>query len=211
MKRMTSEEKEIFVASAVRLLSPPDSELLSDILEGRIHPAFHVCLEALHKDIDISTSPEILMENVLPVLAAEYDRLFSGLGRNPIPLVESVYKPWTTDSTYRVPFARSPGLLMGDSALHMAALYRHCGLEVPEAFSSSPDHLLLELEFLGILYRAGRPDEIKTYREDHLDWISQIRGTLDRDGGHLFYLRVFELLEAFLEREKEGSESEKDG
>lgn len=95
-------------------------------------------------------------ENNIPLtprgkeLKVEYDRLFSGLREESICLVESFYKPWTRDAHCPLPFASERGLLMGDSAIHLLAIYQQCGLEVSEEFKGYPDHIVMKLEFLSL-------------------------------------------------------------
>ena len=92
---------------------------------------------------------------------------------------------------------------MGDSALHMAAVYEQCGMEVPEDFKWSPDHLVLEMEFLSFLYRFKTDQEIKAFIEHHLDWIPSLREESKRFHPHSFYVSALDILDLFLKRERE--------
>ena len=135
----------------------------------------------------------------------EYDRLFAGLPGQKISLVESTYKPWTGDGSCALAFAGDKGLLMGDAALHMREIYRQSSLEVPEDLRSTPDHLLLELEFLSLLYHSATPERIQGFIEDHLDWVPDLKERLAQADPHPFYRRAIELINLFLEHErKEG-------
>jgi TorA maturation chaperone TorD len=133
----------------------------------------------------------------------EYGRLFSGLNGHGVSLVESFYKSWTLDPECHLSFAREKGLLQGDSALHVSALYRHCGMEVADEFKSCPDHLAVELEFLSFLYQWATDREIKIFIADHLDWVPLLKQELSRFQPHPVYAMVLELLDFFLTREKE--------
>ena len=129
-------------------------------------------------------------------------------------MVESFYKPWTLDPHCPLPFASGKGLLMGDSALHLLEVYHHCGLEVSEEFKGCPDHIAMELEFLSYLYQWATDTEIKTFIEDHLDWIPLLKEDVEHCHAHPFYMSVLEILELFLNHEKkrlegEGSEKKK--
>ena len=149
--------------------------------------------------------PQIILRN----LEEEYDRLFSsGAGREKISLVESFYKPWTQDPHCPLSFATDKGLLMGDSALHLSALYQQCGLEMAEGHRAMSDHLVVELEFLSFLYRWKTDKEIKRFIEDHLDWISLLREEFGKFHCHPFYKSALEVLILFLHKEKERSEVE---
>jgi TorA maturation chaperone TorD len=142
-------------------------------------------------------------ENFLKELEEEYDRLFSGLNGKGISLVESFYKPWTQDPHCTLPFASARGLLMGDSGLHLLEIFRQCGLEIANEFRGSPDHLVMELEFLSFLYRWATDLEIKQVIEDHLDWIPLLKEEIERSYPNPFYRSVLEILDLFLGKERE--------
>jgi TorA maturation chaperone TorD len=146
-----------------------------------------------------------------PELEKEYDRLFAGPEGDSVSLVESTYKPWTQDIECHLSFAREKGLLMGDSAVHMAAIFRQSGVELPEKFTACPDHLLLELEFLSALYGKATEREVKQFIQDHLDWVPELKKNLLRRQPHPFYLRAVGLLNFFLSRERERLEISDDG
>ncbi len=149
-------------------------------------------------------------EVIFSELDQEYRRLFSGPGPC-VSLIESSYKPWTNDPECRVSFAREKDLLMGDSALHMAALFRSAGLDLPGEFGACPDHLVLELEFLGVLYRAATDREVKLFLDGHLDWISELKEKLMGFHPHPFYRRAVEALDVFLCAERDRLEREENG
>lgn len=71
-------------------------------------------------------------------LAADYNRLFLGMGPHPVPPYESVYT--------------SPeGLLMQDARDEVLAAYRAQGLDAPDDFNLPEDHLALECAFVAEL------------------------------------------------------------
>ena len=96
---------------------------------------------------------------------------------------------------------------MGDSALHVSALYRECGLEPDEEFRGCPDHIALELEFLSYLYRWMGDREIGRFIDDHLDWVSLLKEELGKVDPHPFYRRLIETVDLFLKDERERLES----
>jgi TorA maturation chaperone TorD len=204
---MTNTEKGDFCALAASLMAPPDGETVGQLKQGEI-------LSLLEKNIrERGGDPRLLAElsgeeepgRGLADLQREYDRLFAGLPGPKISLVESTYKPWTADRSCAVAFAGDQGLLMGDAALHMREIYRQGSLELPEEFRSTPDHLLLELEFLSVLYHSAAPEQIQGFIEDHLDWVPNLEKRLDQADAHPFYRSVIELIKLFLEHEtKEG-------
>jgi TorA maturation chaperone TorD len=193
------------------LFSPPEAEGIEQIRrEGSI-------LEESVKDwggeaallFGLKTAGEA--EALCWELRGEYDRLFGGKTGDSAPLVESCYKPWTQDGECHLTFAREKGLLMGDPALHMADIFRHSGLEVAEPFHAFPDHLVLELEFLSVLYGNATDREVKQFIQDHLDWVPQMKRDLNQLGPHPFYRSAAELLDGFLGHEKNRLETPDDG
>lgn len=136
-------------------------------------------------------------------LKNEYERLFSNPAGNSVPLCESYYKPWTRDPGCHLAFAGEKGLLMGDSALHMKALFHHIGWQLPEEFRASPDHLVAELAFLSALYGGATEIETRQFISDHLDWIPQLKQELIRFDAQSFYLSALERLDFFLNQERE--------
>ena len=211
---MTNEEKERFSGVLASLFSPPDHEMVEQIHQGKLHSFFQHYFQMWGGDTDILKGflIEGSQETLLKGLEEEYGRLFfSETGRGEISLVESFYKPWTQDPHCPLPFATEKGLLMGDSALHLLALYQQCGLEVSGEHQGMPDHLVVELEFLSFLYRWKTDKEIKRFVEDHLDWITLLRKEFKEFNCRPFYGSALEVLILFLQKERERLEVEESG
>ena len=211
MKKMTNEEKERFSEMLACLFSPPDREMVDLVRQGNIHSLFLLYFQIWGEDTNLlegfltEGGPEIIFRD----LKEEYGRLFSPeAGSEKISLVESFYKSWTQDPHCPLPFATEKGLLMGDSALHLLALYKQCGLEAEGEYQGMPDHLIMELEFLSYLYRWKKDKEIKKFIEDHLDWIALLREKFKEFHSHPFYRSALEVLLLFLRKEKERLEVE---
>ena len=213
MQLMTKEEKERFCELLACLFSPPDQEMIEQIRQGNIHSFFEQYIQSwgeetgLLKGFLIEDDPEILFRD----LKEEYSRLFSDVGGENISLVESFYKPWTQDPHCPLTFASEKGLLMGDSALHLSAIYQQCGLRVADEFKGRPDHIVIELEFLSYLYRWASDREVEKFIEDHLDWISLLKEAFRRFRPHPFYSSLLEVLDLFLSMEGKRLEMESDG
>jgi len=214
MRKMTNEEKERFSEMLACLFSPPDREMVEQVHQGNIHAFFQHYFQIWGKDKDIlkgfliEGGPEIIFRD----LEEEYGNLFSSeAGRGKISLAESFYKPWTQDLHCPLSFATEKGLLMGDSALHLLALYKQCGLELGGKYRGMPDHLVMELEFLSFLYRWATDKEIKRFIGDHLDWITLLREEFREFHPHPFYRSAMEVLILFLRQEKERLEVECNG
>jgi TorA maturation chaperone TorD len=211
---MTKEERERFCELLACLFSPPDHEMVEQIYLGNIHSFFHHYFQIWGEDSNILQGFLIEggSETIFRDLEEEYGRLFSSeTGRGEISLVESFYKPWTQDPHCPLTFASEKGLLMGDSALHLLALYQQCGLEVSEEHQGMPDHLVVELEFLSFLYRWKTDKEIKRFIEDHLDWITLLRKEFKEFHCPPFYRSALEVLNHFLNKERERLEVEESG
>jgi putative dimethyl sulfoxide reductase chaperone len=211
MMEMTNAERERFLEILACLFSPPDREMVELVHQGNIYSFFHPYFQIWGEDKNIlegfltESGPEIVFRD----LKEEYGRLFSSeTGSEKVSLVESFYKPWTQDPHCPLPFATEKGLLMGDSALHLCALNKQCGLEVEGKYQGMPDHLIMELEFLSYLYRWKKDKEIKGFIEDHLHWITLLREKFKEFHSHPFYRSTLEVLLLFLRKEKERLEVE---
>jgi TorA maturation chaperone TorD len=211
MKKMTNEEKERFSEMLACLFSPPDREMVELVRQGNIHSLFLHYFQIWGENTNLlegfltTGGPEIIFRD----LKEEYGRLFSPeAGSEKISLVESFYKPWTQDPHCPLSFATEKGLLMGDSALHLLALYEQCGLEVEGEYRGMPDHLAMELEFLSFLYQRATDKEIRGFIEDHLNWMTLLREKFKEFHSHPFYRSALEVLLLFLRKEKERLEVE---
>jgi TorA maturation chaperone TorD len=201
---MTPQEKEHLCDLMAGLFSPPERGVIDGIRKEVVFSFLANAMKSWGGDpalligLRTSGSPEALYVE----LQREYDRLFSGREENSVSLIESPYKPWTQDGECRLSFAREKGLLGGDSALHMAAIFRDSGVEVPERFAACPDHLVLELEFLSALYAEATDREVRQFIQDHLDWLPRLKEEMIRLQPHPFYLSALELLDGFLDHER---------
>jgi TorA maturation chaperone TorD len=200
---MTNGEKERFCSFAASMIAPPDDALVDDLRGEEFRSLLTGSLGEGGGDGELSAliGGEGCREDLLYALQGEYARLFGQWEGKRISLVESAYKPWTTDKGCGMVFAASTGLVMGDSALHMLELYRQLSLTVPEQFRSMPDHLVLELEFLALLYRCASNGQIERFIGDHLDWIPELRRELETADPHPFYRDAVEIIRLFLHNE----------
>jgi TorA maturation chaperone TorD len=207
---MTNGEKERFCAFAAALFAPPAGAIVDELQQKELRSLIGEYARKWGGDGKLQEGfiPEACREEILTTLQGEYTRLFGPWGEK-ISLVESTYKTWTTDKACQMVFAASKGLLMGDYALHMLELYRRSSLEVPEEYRSMPDHLVLEMEFLALMYRHAPDEQIERFIRDHLDWIPKLRGAMEKAKPHPFYRNAVELLHLFLQHEtKYGKEKD---
>ena len=210
---MTNRERKDICLLLACLFSPPEQEIIKQIHQRTLYSFFVKYIQTWGdgKGLLRGFLMKREFENLLRDLKNEYGRLFSGLSGEGISLVESFYKPWTQDPHCSLPFASERGLLMGDSALHLLEIYRQCGLEVSEEFKGCPDHIAMELEFLSYLYQWATDIEIKTFIEDHMDWIPVLEEEFKRFHPHPFYVGTLEVLGLFLNKERERLEVEGNG
>jgi TorA maturation chaperone TorD len=195
------------------LFCPPDEAVMEQVNQGHLYGLFKDVVHSWGEEIEIlkgfltQRPPQLFLKD----LKEEYHRLFSETGSEKISLVESFYKPWTQDPHCSLPFATEKGFLMGDSAVHLLAIYRQCGLEVAEPFNGMPDHIIIELEFLSSLYERASDREIKRFLEDHLDWIPLIKEICKRAHVHPFYRSLIYILDLFINMERKRLKKESDG
>jgi TorA maturation chaperone TorD len=202
---MTPPEKEHLCELMARIFSPPDTALIEDIRKGPASSFVENGMKAwgggpaLLAGFPMGASPEVLHNE----LQRGFDHLFSEREERNVSLIESTYKPWTQEGECHLAFAREKGLLRGDSALHMADIFRQSGVIIPDSFEVCPDHLVLELEFLSVLYAGASDREVRQFIQDHLDWIPQLKKEMIRFQPHRFYLSAVELLDLFLNQERD--------
>ncbi len=210
---MTDREKGYFCALAACLLAPPDGEMMEQLKQGGIRSLLEKNIGECGGDLQLlaELSNERSSEGDLQILQREYVRLFANLPGPEISLVESTYKRWTGDSGCVLAFAGEKGLLMGDAALHMREMFRQLSLEVPEEFRSTPDHLVLELEFLSLLYHSTTQEQVQRFIKDHLDWIPDLKDRVDQANPHPFYRNAIELINLFLVHERKEGKAKSHG
>jgi len=206
MMEVTNAERERFLEILACLFSPPDREMAELVHQGSIHSFFNHYFQTRGEDSKLLEG--LLMkgdrESIFRDLKEEHDRLFtSETGKENISLAESFYKPWTQNPHCPLAFSTEKGLLMGDCALHLLALYEQCGLKVEREYQGMPDHLFMELEFLSFLYQRATDREIKRFIEDHFDWVTLLREAFEEFHSHSFYRSALEVLLLFLRKEKE--------
>lgn len=192
------------------LLSEPDEEMVEALKKGEIYYFFSnqfraINGEAIHLE---GFLPQGDQGDILPEMRGEYQRLFQNSESNDLWWVESVHKAWTNDPDCRLSMAREKGYVMGDSALHMQELYRSSGMEVPEAFSGLPDHIVLELEFFAFLIEKGSDEAVRVFVRDHFDWVPEMVKRGREYQPSAFYTAVFEALRAFVTLEEKGVDKE---
>ena len=220
---MTEEAKQIAKVrgSIYTLLSQcfmqPTKELVNSIIDGTLNDAFEnnigltedkKVLEKLVKLKDFSTqSKKLFSEEVLREMKAEYSRLFVGPGHVLAPPYESVYKTKNEDN--------KTGMVMGDSAVAAKQFYRSADLEISDNYKDLPDHITLELHFMGHLctLESERDEESEgdqasvrkmqvNFLKAHLgSWVSNFSQAISQATNSPFYCGVAELTERWIKIE----------
>lgn len=210
---MTTDEKASFCAFASVLLAPPEETTLEMLEQDDLRPWLEGHMSRWGADTRLS---EDLFEDIdrndrLKEIVAAYDRLFGQWNGAAISLVESTYKPWSEDRDCGMVFAAATGLLMGDSAVHMNDLYSQGDMDMPASFKGMPDHIVLELEFLSLLYESDSEEKARTFIKNHLDWIDLLKTEIEQAEPHPFYQSAISLLNYFIKEELKTGKADQDG
>jgi len=158
-------------------------------------------------------------------IAVEFARLFAVPGEQAVRPYESVYcDSLTIDmSTACSPYFESgpqpeglTGFLHGPSTSSVSEVYRRAGFELDASLHELPDHLAIELEFMGQLLARGAQDHARDFFTQHLGrparqgnqeaggWVfhcvDEIRQEAHPTG---FYRAVADALAAFLRQDQQ--------
>ena len=120
-----------FLSRAYR--TAPDEAFIAALCDASAHRPADDPLAVFFAELAEADDEALRIE-----LAADYNRLFLGMGPHPVPPYESVYT--------------SPeGLLMQEARDQVLAAYRAQGLDAPDDFNLPEDHLALECAFVAEL------------------------------------------------------------
>lgn len=156
-------------------------DFVEDVASGRLARFFHEQLRLFGLD-PVPCSGLAMDGNVAARLCHEYRRLFRGPLPPYVVPVESAYKIWTDDPGCHLPLAQKKGFLMGDAAVDMNRRYREDGIAIPDEFSSLPDHVALELEYMSFLSQRRDQDVCREFLTRHLDWLADLAAEIDAMG-----------------------------
>ncbi|MDP2825465.1 MAG: molecular chaperone TorD family protein [Sulfuritalea sp.] len=180
----------------------PSADFAEDVASGRLARFFEERCISLALD-PASCKGLAPAGDVAASLAGEYRRLFRGPLPPYIIPVESVYKKWASDPDCHLPIAQEKGLLMGDSAVDMLRRYREEGIALPDEFSSMPDHVALELEYLSLLSLRGDEDAGREFLARHMDWLDDLVRDIEAAGAGDFYSRGARITRDIVNRARE--------
>jgi len=164
----------------------PTEEFASDVASGRLLKYFKGIFSGLGHEPSL-ISGLMMRGDVYAALRDEYRKLFIGPLPPYIVPVESIYKKWTKDPECRLPIAGEKGYLMGDPAIDMINRYNTHGIAIPDKYSSMPDHIALELEYMSFLCGNADVAEQREFASTHLDWTDELSKDIRNLGGNNFY------------------------
>lgn len=107
---------------------------------------------------------------------AFFSRYFvGGLAQSAVP-VESLYVSLTGQNGAGDTRSQSQtGFYRSDSAFYMESLVDRLGLNVPEEYQSTPDHLALELDLMAVLLRSGLREQASLFLQERFEWLTDFR------------------------------------
>lgn len=145
-------------------------------------------------------------------IAIEYTRLFAAPGAAAVHPYESVYcdRVAIDNSTACSAYFAAPsgpsevgGLLHGPSTVAVREAYRRSGMDVDPASHHLPDHLAIELEFMGCLINGGAHEEAAVFFREHLGrWVGRCLEDIRQRAAAGFFRVVADTAGAFLQREQ---------
>ncbi|MBI2246500.1 MAG: molecular chaperone TorD family protein [Armatimonadetes bacterium] len=150
--------------------------------------------------------------NQAEAIAVEYARLFAVPGEQAVRPYESAYcDTLTIDSSTACSayFESEPqigglaGFLYGPSASAVRAAYLLAGFELDSSAHELPDHLAIELEFMGRLLEHGELERAGTFFAEHLGrWVFRCLEEIRQKTPSRFYRAVVDSLETLLQDEQ---------
>lgn len=188
--------EKVYLAFA-SLFSKPDQEIYDDIKAGLHNKILQEYFSQKSYDIHMNIFEDVNSLDEMTKLWRHDICPEEGQVRT----VESIYKVWTLDDSYDLPFANDKGYLMSDWALHIKHLFSEFELEIPEDYQAMPDYICFELEFMSLLIEEGLEEEQKLFLLHHLDWIPDLRKEAEKKDISEDYFSIIKILEKFLKLE----------
>src|SRR4030066_488650 len=187
----------------------PSEEFADDIASGRLE---EVIKEGLSQ-LNIPVPGEMLMSlhltkehgfkddiiSVYEKLKADYHSLFFPLYVVP---VESVYKEWAETDDVTGAMKGDKGYIMGDPAVEMINRYRMAGIEIPQIYKDTPDHIAILLEYASLLCENIGKEERACFVSGHLDWVEALRTDIHKCSESNIFRAVADITVDFIRYER---------
>ena len=200
----------VYLLFARLVRGAPSVELLREIVQRRLLTLAEQWGEG-SGSLDPAENPRWPQQT--EAIAVEYARLFAVPGEQAVHPYESAYcdtlsiDTSTACSAYfgdQRPIVGLPGFIGGSSASAVARAYAEAGLELDPAAHELPDHISIELEFMGRLLERGDRDGAKTFFQGHLSrWAFRCLEDVKRNVTVGFYRLAADTLTTFLQYEQQ--------
>lgn len=181
-------------------LKEPNEEFLSAITSKKLQTYLAELLETLGYELSLQFIKNY-SNTSFKVVQEEFRKSFLNPNGRIIP-VESIFKPWTNDSSAQVSIAREKGYLRGDSALHMEVLFERLGVSIPDGMETTPDHLIILLELMAVLCRNGNLQYQQSFVKEHFDWLADLKVSAEKLESDL-YKGWIQLIFEFVTKDKD--------
>jgi len=178
----------------------PSEEFADDIASGRLEEVIKEGLSQLCIPVPGEMLRSLRIYNpVYKKLKADYHSLFFPLYVVP---VESVYKEWAETDDVTGAMKGDKGYIMGDPAVEMINRYRMAGIEIPQLYKDTPDHIAILLEYASLLCENIGKDERACFVSGHLDWVEALRTDIHKCSESNFFRAVADITVAFIRYER---------
>ena len=109
--------------------------------------------------------------------------LTAGLPTSAVP-VESLHRPWHDGAQGKgegphTVFSAQVGFYMGEAAVDARAVLDELGVETPESFRATPDHISLLIEAALLLWEKGDSGKFHAFAHEHFAWFDAYADRLD--------------------------------
>jgi TorA maturation chaperone TorD len=192
----------MYLLFARLLREAPSASLLQEVVQQRLL----TLAEQWDAGQDVDTHPLDPAEDPgwpeqVDAIAIEYAHVFAVPGERSVTPYESFYcdslviDTSTACSAYFEAEPQPsglPGFLSGPSSAAVRQAYRRAGLELDPASHELPDHLAIELEFMGRLLERCEDEQAKAFFSEHLGrWVFRCLEDITRSSAG-FYRAVAE-------------------
>ena len=204
----------VYLLFARLFREPPSQTLLQAIVRERLLTLAELCGKSTNR-IEPSLDPaeDCGWLDRVQAIAVEYTRLFAAPGAHAVQPYESVYCDTVSvdTSTACSAYFTTPagpcqltGLLHGPSAVAVREAYRRGGFELDPSSHELPDHLGIQLEFMGQLLKRGAGEQAAVFFQAHLGrWVFRCLEDIRQSPPAAFYHAVVDSATTFLQHEQQ--------
>ena len=193
------------------LRTAPSEALLKEVVQNGLLTLVERIGHPATAGVMLDPAEDVRWPDQVQTIAVDFARLFAVPGEHAVRPYESAYcdtieiDASTACSTYvhSAPSCSVTGLLHGPSATAVRAVYRQAGFELDPAVGELPDHVAVELEFVGRLLERAAEREAAAFFQAHLGrWVFRCLHGIKRHAQIAFYRTVADVAETFLRFEE---------